>query len=114
VTISFATPDDQFSPTSVTLPAIDLFLYDVRENFDMRSNYWVEERQSNDTTTEKCPAARLKCSYPVTALPSRSVPHQSLNEPEPLLPSIAPRASRTVCFCDVFARMRHSVRFHIR
>ena len=30
--ISFATPDDQFPPQSVTLPAVDLFLYDVREN----------------------------------------------------------------------------------
>ncbi|HAA02882.1 MAG TPA: DUF4255 domain-containing protein, partial [Syntrophobacteraceae bacterium] len=31
LTISFAVPDDQFPPQSVTLPAIDLFLYDVRE-----------------------------------------------------------------------------------
>ncbi|HZA23826.1 MAG TPA: hypothetical protein VFA32_14705, partial [Dehalococcoidia bacterium] len=30
VTISFATPDDQFPPSSVSLPAIDLFLYDIR------------------------------------------------------------------------------------
>jgi hypothetical protein len=38
VQISFATPDDQFPPQSVTLPAIDLFLYDVRENLELRSN----------------------------------------------------------------------------
>ncbi len=38
VGISFATPDDQFPPSSVTVPAIGLFLYDVRENRDLRSN----------------------------------------------------------------------------
>ncbi|MBW2690249.1 MAG: DUF4255 domain-containing protein, partial [Deltaproteobacteria bacterium] len=47
VTISFATPDDSFPPTSVTLPAIDLFLYDVRENQDLRSNEWTVERHSS-------------------------------------------------------------------
>lgn len=35
VAISFDTPDDQFPPTSVTPPAIDLFLYDVRENHEI-------------------------------------------------------------------------------
>ena len=49
VTISFTT-NDQF-PTSVTLPAIDLFLYDVRENRELRSNEWLVERRSNGTTT---------------------------------------------------------------
>ena len=45
VQISFATPDDQFPPQSVTLPAIDLFLYDVRENLELRSNEVYVERQ---------------------------------------------------------------------
>jgi Pvc16 N-terminal domain len=35
VTISFAAPDDAFS---VPLPAVDLFLYDIRENLELRSN----------------------------------------------------------------------------
>jgi len=39
VTISFATPDDQFPPTSVTLPAIDLFLYDVRRSGDSGASH---------------------------------------------------------------------------
>ena len=46
ITISFATPDDQFPPTSVTLPAVDLFLYDVRENRELRDNDWIVERTS--------------------------------------------------------------------
>ena len=34
VSISFDPPDDQFPPQAITLPAIDLFLYDVREDHD--------------------------------------------------------------------------------
>jgi len=44
VTISFATPDSEFPPPSVTLPAVDLFLYDLRENWELRSNEWAIER----------------------------------------------------------------------
>ena len=71
VTISFATPDDQFPPTSVTLPAIDLFLYDVRENRELRSNEWLVERNSG-TVTKKRPPVRVECSYMITAWPSES------------------------------------------
>jgi len=71
VEISFATPDDQFPPTSVTLPAIDLFLYDLRENRDLRSAEWVVERNLTTATT-KPPPVRMDCSYLVTAWPSES------------------------------------------
>ena len=30
VAVSFAAPDSEFPPVDVTLPAIDLFLYDIR------------------------------------------------------------------------------------
>ena len=72
VTISFATPDDQFPPTSVTLPAIDLFLYDVRENRDLRTNEWVVERRSDGTVSKRRPPVRVECSYLVTAWASDS------------------------------------------
>jgi len=49
VAITFATPGDQFPPASVALPAVDLFLYDVRENRDLRSNEWQLERRSDGT-----------------------------------------------------------------
>ena len=80
VTISFATPDDQFPPTSVTLPAIDLFLYDVRENRDLQSNEWTVERHSNGTATRKRPPVRVECSYLVTAWPSESAPNPAQAE----------------------------------
>jgi Pvc16 N-terminal domain len=72
VTISFATPDDQFPPSSVTLPAIDLFLYDVRENRELRSNDWQVERRSDGTATKRRPPVRVDCSYLITAWASQS------------------------------------------
>jgi len=80
VTISFATPDDQFPPTSVTLPAIDLFLYDVRENRDLRTNEWIVERQGDGTTTKKRPPVRVECSYLVTAWASDTSTNPALDE----------------------------------
>lgn len=72
VTVSFATPDDQFPPTSVTLPAVDLFLYDVRENRDLREVEWRVERRSDGAATKKRPPVRVDCSYLITAWPSDS------------------------------------------
>jgi hypothetical protein len=80
VTISFATPDDQFPPQSVTLPAIDLFLYDVRENRELRTNEWIIERRSDGTTTRQRPPARIDCSYLITAWPSDNAPNPALDE----------------------------------
>jgi len=80
VTISFATPDDQFPPSSVTLPAIDFFLYDVRENLELRGNEWVVERHSNGTALRKRPPVRVECSYLITAWPSESAPNPAQDE----------------------------------
>ena len=70
ITISFATPDGSFPPASVALPAIDLFLYDVRENRDLRDGEWRIERQSDGTAVRKAPLVRVDCSYLITAWPS--------------------------------------------
>jgi len=72
ITISFATPDGQFPPATVALPAIDLFLYDVRENRDLRDGEWRVERQSDGTAVRKAPPVRVDCSYLITAWPSDS------------------------------------------
>ena len=53
VTISFAPPDGKFPPPSVKLPAIDLFLYDVRENRGLRDAEWRLERRSDGAATIK-------------------------------------------------------------
>lgn len=67
VEVSFAAPDGHFS---VKLPAVDLFLYDLRENLELRSNdetieYVDEGRQAR----VKGPAVRIDASYLITAWP---------------------------------------------
>ncbi|MGI9302193.1 MAG: DUF4255 domain-containing protein [Gammaproteobacteria bacterium] len=80
VTISFAAPDQHFPPTGVTLPAIGFFLYDVRENFDLRTNQWEQEKQANGVFTRKRPPVRVDCSYLVTAWPSTASPNPAQDE----------------------------------
>lgn len=80
VAISFAGPDDQFPPSGVTLPAIAFFLYDVRENTELRTNHWETERQLNGITTRKRLPARVDCSYLITAWPSESAPNPGEDE----------------------------------
>ncbi len=80
VAISFATPDDQFPPPAVKLPALDLFLYDVRENRELRSTEWLIERRSDGTATRQRSPARVDCSYLVTAWPSQSAQNPAQDE----------------------------------
>ncbi|MGH3943126.1 MAG: DUF4255 domain-containing protein [Pseudonocardiaceae bacterium] len=80
VAISFAGPDDQFPPSSVALPAIAFFLYDVRENLELRTNQWETERQPSGMITRKRPPARVDCSYLITAWPSESAPNPAQDE----------------------------------
>lgn len=79
VTITFVTPDSEFPPASVTLPAIDFFLYDVRENWELRNNEWVMER-NNGMVTKQGPPIRVDCSYLVTAWASKSVQNPAEDE----------------------------------
>ncbi len=65
VTISFVTPDQELT-RKVNLPAINLFLYDIRENLELRSNEWIVTRQSNGTAIRQRPPIRVDCSYLIT------------------------------------------------
>ena len=67
VTVSFETPDGSFPPQTVILPAIDLFLYDRRENRELRDNEWRVQRRSDGTATQRRPPVRVDCSYLITA-----------------------------------------------
>ena len=83
VAISFAAPGDQFPPSGVSLPAIDFFLYDVREDHDLRTSEWETDRRLAGTVTmvtRKRPPARVTCSYLITAWPSASVPDPARDE----------------------------------
>ncbi len=80
VTICFATPDGDFPPPSVTLPAVDLFLYDIRESTELRSSEWIVTKNSDGTTTRKRPPVRVECSYMITAWPAESTPNPPQDE----------------------------------
>ena len=63
--IVFDRPSDRFNPTQST---IDLFLYDIRENLELRDNEPIVER-INWQATIRQPFLRVVCSYLVTAWP---------------------------------------------
>lgn len=63
--IVFDRPTNQFKPTQTT---IDLFLYDIRENVDLRSNEPIVERRERQASIRR-PAMRVACSYLITAWP---------------------------------------------
>ena len=63
--IVFDRPADPFTPQQTTL---DLFLYDIREDLERRSNEPVIERKNGQVTTHR-PPLRVACSYLVTAWP---------------------------------------------
>ena len=63
--VSFDRPAEPFNPTQTT---IDLFLFDVRENLDLRSNDLVTERRNGKAVVQK-PPRRVVCNYLITAWP---------------------------------------------
>ncbi|MBI1277542.1 MAG: DUF4255 domain-containing protein [Anaerolineaceae bacterium] len=79
VAISFAAPDKDFPPSNVKAPAFDFFLYDIRENRDLRSNEWSRTKE-NGQVIEVPPPVRIDCSYLITAWASSSVPNPSQDE----------------------------------
>jgi len=63
--IVFDRPLDPFTPPKTT---VDVFLYDLRENLDLRLNEVTTTRVGNQVVTHPA-ALRLACSYLVTAWP---------------------------------------------
>ncbi len=61
--VIFDQPSDAFRPNQTS---VDLFLYDVRENFTLRNNEPVIERVNGQAVTRQ-PPLRADCSYLVTA-----------------------------------------------
>lgn len=63
--IVFDQPVESFKPAQTT---VDLFLYDVRENMELRSNEPVVKRNNGQAMIQPAPL-RVVCSYLVTAWP---------------------------------------------
>ena len=65
--ISFAVPSRDFSPISSEKPTVNFYLYDIRENVELRSNEPLIEKRSDGTVVKKRPPPRIKLFYCVTA-----------------------------------------------
>lgn len=78
--VTFATPDNQFPPSSVTLPAINLFLYDVVENRELRESTrgWVPDGESR--FTRRYEPIFVSCHYLVTAWARDEAPSPEQDE----------------------------------
>src|SRR5204863_5477003 len=63
--VVFDRPVETFNPTQT---AIDLFLYDIRENMELRSNEPTMRRLNGQAEIRR-PPLRVVCSYLVTAWP---------------------------------------------
>jgi Pvc16 N-terminal domain len=63
--IVFDHPSQPFNPQHTT---VDLFLYDIREDLELRSNVETIERHNGQFTAHR-PPLRVACSYLVTAWP---------------------------------------------
>jgi hypothetical protein len=80
VTVSFAAPDDQFPPSGVALPAVSFFLYDIRENRELRADRFELDTRADGTVTRVRTPVRVDCSYLITAWPSESAPDPAADE----------------------------------
>jgi hypothetical protein len=65
VRVSFEAPTNQWA-AGLTVPTVDLFLYDLREAADMPVGGRSEHRANGRARIER-PAMRLECSFAVTA-----------------------------------------------
>ncbi|NTU83200.1 MAG: DUF4255 domain-containing protein [Chloroflexales bacterium] len=59
----FEAPDSDFKHEP---PALNFFLYDVRENVELRDSDWQLDRRERDVVKRRAPR-RLDCSYLITA-----------------------------------------------
>src|SRR5262245_25745779 len=66
--ITFDVPNETFrAQLSRTALTVDLYLYDIRENHDLRSPEWRLERQADGTMLKQRPRVRLDLFYIITA-----------------------------------------------
>lgn len=68
VSISFATPDDSFPPAGLALPAINVFLFEVHENTQLREFEPSLARRSDGSPLRVPPPAHVDCHYVITAV----------------------------------------------
>ena len=66
IEISFDPPDREWSASLGSKPTVNLYLYDIRENHELRGTEWSVERTGNNTATKRKNSKRINLSYLVT------------------------------------------------
>lgn len=65
VDVTFEVPDQEWS-ASISRPTVNIYLYDLRENHQLRSYEWTVEKNEDRTATKKKAPLRSDISYLVT------------------------------------------------
>lgn len=65
VTVSFDQPTGDWA-AGLTRPTVDFYLYDIRENTELRSQDWIVERDAAGQVTKRLAPLRYDLSYLVT------------------------------------------------
>lgn len=65
IDISFDMPDREWS-SSISKPTVNLYLYDIHENHELRNNEWWTVTHENGIAIKKKPPLRIDLSYLVT------------------------------------------------
>jgi hypothetical protein len=68
VTISFSTPDETFPPSSLSLPAINFFLFEVHERAELREVAPSYDRSADGSVVRAPSPVRVDCHYLVVAV----------------------------------------------
>lgn len=112
--ITFATPDREFPPSSVVLPAISLFLYDIQENVEYRSSRGAWEEQPDRTRVRRAPPVRVDCHYLVTAWARDGAPRPEQDEHrllgEAMIALLRDRELPRELLCGALAASEYTVR----
>ena len=65
VDIKFEMPDREWS-ASISKPTVNIYLYDIRENHELRGTEWFIKKDQNGNATRKKNPSRIKLSYLIT------------------------------------------------
>jgi len=66
VDIKFDLPKREWT-AKLSRPTINIYIYDIRENTDLRRNEWIVERGNNGLATKRKAPVRIDLAYLVTA-----------------------------------------------
>ncbi|OGN87545.1 MAG: hypothetical protein A2158_07290 [Chloroflexi bacterium RBG_13_46_14] len=65
IDVEFKAPDREWS-ASISKPTVNIYLYDIRENHQLRGTEWVINRNDDGTATRKKNPSRIDISYLIT------------------------------------------------